>query len=276
MESPCKIFDKARPFRSASRIVFMNKEQTPTGLPWRTAWITGASSGIGLELARQLAAAGVRVAVSSRRPMPAMAGVTDFPCDVTSEHAVARTVAAIGDCFETIDLVILAAGLYEATSGGRVDVPQHTRHFAVNYFGVVNCLAEVLPRLKAQGKGCVAIVSSVAGYRGLPRSGAYGPTKAALINLAENLKLELADTGVSIHVVNPGFVETPMTRVNDFPMPFLITAEDAARRILLGLTAGRFEVAFPRRFVTILKLARILPYALYFPLARRLDRKNVS
>ena len=136
----------------------------------------------------------------------------------------------------------------------------------VYYYG----LAAVLPRFIERRSGHVAVVASVAGYRGLPTAAAYGASKAALINMAESMKPELDQYGVRISIVNPGFVRTPLTDKNDFPMPFLIEPDDAAERIVHGLARGRFEIAFPRRFVWGLKLLRCLPYALYFPLARKL------
>jgi short-subunit dehydrogenase len=118
--------------------------------------------------------------------------------------------------------------------------------------------------MRQRHAGRIAWIASVAGYRGLPKAAGYGPTKAALINLAESLKPELDQIGIKISVVNPGFVETPMTKGNDFPMPFLMKPEDAARRTIEGLAKGKFEVAYPTRFVAILKIARLLPYSLYF------------
>jgi len=129
-----------------------------------------------------------------------------------------------------------------------------------------------MPALMARKAGHIAIVASVAGYRGLSQALAYAPTKAALINLAEALRLELESHGVTGSVINPGFVDTPMTQRNDFPMPFLLTSKDAAQRIYKGLQRKSFEIAFPWQLVTILKIARILPYVLYFPLARRILR----
>ncbi len=133
---------------------------------------------------------------------------------------------------------------------------------------MVNVLTAVLPALRQRRKGHIAWIASVAGYRGLPKAAAYGPTKAALINLAESLKPELEADGVTISVINPGFVKTPLTAQNDFEMPFLMEVDEAARRTIAGLAAGRFEVAYPTRFVAILKFARLLPYRIYFALIR--------
>ena len=136
--------------------------------------------------------------------------------------------------------------------------------------GVVNCITAILPRLLARGSGQLVIMGSVAGYRGLPKAAAYGPTKAALISLAETLRLELKDTGVSVHLVNPGFVATRLTDRNDFTMPAIRTPAQAAAAILRALQGNGFEVVFPWRFVFWLKLARLLPYSIYFRLAGRL------
>jgi short-subunit dehydrogenase len=139
----------------------------------------------------------------------------------------------------------------------------------VNYMGVINVLAAVLPGFARERRGHISWIASVSGYRGLPKAAAYGPTKAALINLAESLKPELDEMGVKISVINPGFVKTPMTEVNDFEMPFLMQPEEAARVTIKGLARGKFEIAYPTPFVAILKTLRLLPYALYFPLIRR-------
>ena len=142
---------------------------------------------------------------------------------------------------------------------------------AVNVMGTAACLEALMPRMMARRQGRIAVVASVAGYRGLPTSAYYGATKAALINLTESLKFDLDQAGVTIQLIDPGFVKTPLTDRNDFPMPFLISAELAADRIARGLRSRQFEIAFPRVFVAIMKLLRCLPYALYFPLVGRSD-----
>jgi NAD(P)-dependent dehydrogenase (short-subunit alcohol dehydrogenase family) len=240
-------------------------------------WITGASSGIGRELALHYARAGNTVAVSARRrqELETLAAglpgrIAAFPVDVTDAAAMAACVAAIETALGPLDLVILNAGIYAKAGIDLFDLALFRRHVEINYMGVVNGIAAILPRFLARGGGQIAVTSSVAGYRGLPQAAAYGPTKAALINLCESLKPDLDRRGVRISIVNPGFVKTPMTEPNTFPMPFLMAPDAAARRIAAGLDAGKFEVAFPRRFTFMLKLARMLPYGLYFRLVRRL------
>ena len=146
--------------------------------------------------------------------------------------------------------------------------------FEVNYLGVINVLSAVLPTFRARKAGHITWIASVSGYRGLPKAAAYGPTKAALINLAESLKPELARDGVQVSVINPGFVKTPLTQQNDFEMPYLMEVEEAARLTIAGLARGQFEVAYPAPFVRILKIGRILPYRLYFWLINRYVLKN--
>ena len=203
---------------------------------WRTAWITGASTGIGREVALMLAARGVRVAISARSAdkLQALAAqnqlLVPYPLDVTNAEATRATAQAIREDFGSLDLVILNAGTWDPMSVGDYTSARAQRSMLVNYTGITNALEPVLQMLVAQGSGHIALVASVSGYRGLPKGAAYAPTKAAIINLAECLKPELKGTGVKISVINPGFVETPMTAVNTFPMPFIITAPDAAAR----------------------------------------------
>ena len=159
---------------------------------------------------------------------------------------------------------------------GEIDIDAIRSGVEVNYMGVVNALAALVPRMRERGQGHIAIVASVAGYRGLPRATAYGPTKAALINLAETLKSELEPFGITVSVVNPGFVDTPMTSDNPFPMPGIMPADKAAQALLAGLEKRRFEIIFPRGFVYAVKLLRILPYRLFFWYVSRtmIDKKG--
>ncbi len=241
-------------------------------LPWRVVWVTGASTGIGAEICKQLAAEGVTVAASARNA-EALAklgtGITAFPLDVTDEKKVAECFAAIEKALGQIDLVIAGAGTYTPASASDFRTEMFRQMYEVNYLGVINMLAATLPVFRARRAGHLSWIASVSGYRGLPKAAAYGPTKAALINLAESLQPELALVGVKVSVINPGFVRTPMTAVNDFEMPFLMEPADAARATIAGLAKGKFEVAYPAPFVAILKIARLLPYWLFLRVSRK-------
>lgn len=243
---------------------------------WKTAWVTGASSGIGRELALKLADRGVKVAVSARSAdkldelSRINSNITPIPLDVTSREAVNDAVANLVDKFGHLDLVVLNAGVWQPIAATKFDAGAASNSMAVNYLGVANVLEPLIPRMVARGQGQLALVASVAGYRGLPKAAVYAPTKAAVISLAEVLRVELAPHGVEVSLVNPGFVETPMTAVNEFPMPFILKPDDAAERIIRGLAKGKFEVAFPWQLVTIMKLLRVMPNALFLKLAGRL------
>lgn len=234
--------------------------------------MTGASTGIGREIALQLHAAGVKVAASARSPDKLAAlgpGIVTIPLDVTDAEACRaaadRAAAELGN----IDLVVLGAGTYSPVVIDSIDPKLFAHTMGTNYMGVVNCLAAVAPRMLSRGAGQISWIASVAGFMGLPKAAAYGPTKAALINLAECLAPEMALKGVKISIINPGFVATPLTAQNDFEMPFLMQPDEAARRTIAGLAAGRFEIAYPWRFVAILRLLRALPYPLFFRLITR-------
>ncbi len=237
---------------------------------WNSVWITGASSGIGLELAKLLDGRVAHVAISARSKArldeAASAGstLTAFPLDVTDESAVVACVKDIETAAGAIDLAVLNAGVWFPMEAEDFDLGHVRTSMDVNYMGVMNALNVLLPDMIKRGAGHIAIVASVAGYRGLPKSLAYGPTKAALINVAETLRSELAPHGITVSVVNPGFVDTPMTEKNTFPMPGIITAEKAAQEMLAGLEAGRYEIAFPKGFVLGMKLLRRMPNALFF------------
>ena len=241
-------------------------------VPWKIVWITGASTGIGREVALQLAARGVIVAVSARSAEKLVGmgpNIKAYPLDVTDQDAVVKTIAKIEAELGPIDLALMGAGSYAPIEMDAIKPQVFEDMMQVNYMGTVNCIAGLVPLMRQRGQGHIAWIASVAGYRGLPKAAAYGPTKAALINLGESLKPELGALGIRVSVVNPGFVETPMTSKNDFPMPFLMKPEDAAKRTIAGLAKGKFEVAYPTRFVAILKFARVLPYAIFFWLINR-------
>jgi NAD(P)-dependent dehydrogenase (short-subunit alcohol dehydrogenase family) len=245
----------------------------------RTAWLVGASTGIGRATASALHAAGARVVVSARSRDALDTFVTSHPgslaiaLDATDRGAMQAAAEQIVGTHGNIDLAMYCAGTYAAMRATAFDLDVALRHVRVNYDGALFMLDAVLPALLAQARtgrgGHVSVVSSVAGFRGLPQSLAYGPTKAALINLAETLHLDLSPLNIGVSVITPGFVETPLTAQNDFKMPALITPEQAAAHILAGWRAGDFEIDFPKRFTTWLKLMRLFPYGLYFAAVRR-------
>ena len=243
----------------------------------RLAWITGGGTGIGRALALSLAHDGWQVVVSGRRLEPLMETVAAakpdhvhaWPLDVADLHKVRQAVPAIEAKHGAITLAVLNAGIYTAVKLDNFKAELLADHMRVNYQGVVNCMDPLIPAMRSRKTGHLVLVASVAGYRGLPLASAYGPTKAALINLAESLKYMLEREGVRISVCNPGFVETPLTENNKFPMPFLMKVDDAAAALKRGIYKGKFEIAFPTRFVMLLKFFRCLPYVLYFPLIKK-------
>jgi len=241
----------------------------------KVAWVTGASSGIGRAVAERLAIKGMTVVVSARSK-DALTQFADgfdtvhaYPLDITDNAAVAETVDAIETEIGPIDLAVFSAATWTVLDVEDLNADAIQKGMTVNFNGTVATLVPVVRRMMTRRSGRVAIVASVAGYRGLPRSAAYGPTKAALINLAEALRPDLARHGVDVSVINPGFVDTPMTRDNDFPMPFLMTVDDAAARIITGLERGHYEIAFPWQLVTLLKLLRMLPNRVFLWLMRK-------
>jgi NAD(P)-dependent dehydrogenase (short-subunit alcohol dehydrogenase family) len=244
---------------------------------WRgkRVWLVGASTGIGRALAEQLHALGATVIVSARK-MDALQAFADqhpgsiaLPLDVSDGPAV-KAAAEAALAAGPLDLVCYCAGHYHAMRATAIDLPDLLRHHEVNTVGALHVLAAITPAMVARGQGHISLVSSVAGFRGLPQSLAYGPTKAALINLAETLYLDLQPHGLGVSVINPGFVETPLTAQNEFHMPALITPETAAQAIVQGWARGEFDVHFPKRFTRLMKLLRLLPYRLYFAAVRRI------
>ncbi|RKQ73289.1 SDR family NAD(P)-dependent oxidoreductase [Oceanibaculum indicum] len=247
----------------------------------RLVWITGASYGLGREVALQLARRGDRVAVSARSAdkLKGLAGevpeglILPYELDVTDGKVTAETVARIEAEHGPIDIALLNAGTHEPVSADDFKAEKLRKLVELNLMGTANCLEPLLATFRNRRRGQIAIVASVAGYRGLPTSAAYGATKAGLINMAESLKPECDRLGVKMQIVNPGFVRTPLTDRNPFPMPFLMEPEDAAAALIRGLDGDGFEITFPKRFTYLLKILRCLPYALYFPMIRRATKQ---
>lgn len=255
----------------------MTSNQAITDWTGKRVWVVGASSGIGEALARHLAKRGALLALSARRvdPLQAMLkeapeGSLVLPLDVTDELSVMTAVSSLSNHWGQIDLVVWLAGTYKPMRAQSFDLPAARAVMEANIMGPLNGLGALLPMMLEQGHGGIALVSSVAGYRGLPKSLVYGPSKAALTNLAEALYIDLRETNIGVWVINPGFVETPLTAQNDFEMPALISTDEAAEAIISGFASGRFEIHFPKRFTLLLKVMRTLPYRLYFAAVSRL------
>ncbi|MFJ7566818.1 SDR family NAD(P)-dependent oxidoreductase [Herminiimonas sp. NPDC097707] len=236
----------------------------------KRVWLIGASTGIGAATAQNLLAQGARVALSARRP-ELLAMVADghpnaliAVLDIVDHASVSAAHTSIMQQWQGIDLVLIIAGGYHEMRADSFDLAAAYRLIDLNIRGAYNCLDLVLPTLLAQGNGGIGIVASVAGYSGLPKALIYGPTKAALINLCESLYIDLHPRGIGVYLINPGFVETPLTAGNDFPMPAMISANEAAQELLHGLESGQFHIHFPRRFTNLLRILRLLPYRLYF------------
>lgn len=241
----------------------------------RVAWIVGASSGIGRATASALHRAGAVVVVSARNAAALDAFVREHPgshavvLDVTDRAQSASALREVLQLAGRLDFVLYSAGHYRAMRADGFALDDALRHVQVNYVGALYLLDGVLPVLLRQGQGHLSLVASVAGYRGLPHSLAYGPPKAALQHLADTLYLDLAPRGIGVSVVNPGFVDTPLTAGNRFAMPALITPAEAAAHMLRGWARGRFEIHYPKRFTLWLKLLRVLPHGWYAGAVRR-------
>jgi NAD(P)-dependent dehydrogenase (short-subunit alcohol dehydrogenase family) len=245
----------------------------------RTVWLIGASTGIGRATAERLHARGARVIVSARSAAPLQAFVDAHPgsealaLDATDRDALHAATQGIVARHGRIDLAVYCAGTYAPMRATEFSLEVALQHQQVNYVGALYLLDALLPQLLAQARagqgGHLSLVSSVAGYRGLPKSMAYGPTKAALTHLAQTLYLDLHPLGLGVSVVNPGFVATPLTAQNEFRMPALITPDQAAGEILRGWARGEFEIHFPKRFTRVLKTLGLLPDGPYFAAVRR-------
>lgn len=239
----------------------------------RRVWIIGASSGIGEALVEQLRAAGAELALSARRDaaLHEIAQPADrvLPLDVTDPVALEQAVEGLLEQWDSIDMTLYCAGVYRPMRAWAIDLPQVQAMLSTNLLGVYNLLSVLLPHYLLRGSGGLCLLASVAGYSGLPKALAYGPSKAALINLAQILHSDLSPRGIGVYLANPGFVDTRLTRQNDFTMPALIRPGEAAQAILDGIARGRFEIDFPRRFTRPMKWFARLPHRLRFYLLRR-------
>ena len=250
---------------------------------FKSAWIIGASSGIGRELAVALAQGNSRVFATARRAelLEELAAVNEnivaLPADVLDETQLAAARDTAVSACDHLDLVVINAAVYRPMPTCRVTGSVAAEHIATNLQGAVNCAAAVLPGLINSSRRCrLVFVASISGWRGLPNASFYAATKAALISYAESLRCELHGSNVVVQVISPGFVDTPMTELNKFKMPGIISAKTAAAAIVRGLSSERFEIHFPGKITWPTKLVSLLPAALYFPLMRKITRVDAK
>jgi short-subunit dehydrogenase len=245
----------------------------------KTIWITGGSTGIGKALAIKFASKGWNVAVSARREellnelSDQYENISAFPLDVTDKQKCAEVFDQIKKKYEDIDICFFSTGTWNPKKEKEIDVEQIEEVFKINFFGTVNTIKAVEQYFRDRKKGTITIVSSIAGYRGLPNSTGYGPSKSALNNLAESLYFDFKRFGVRISLVSPGFIKTPMTDKNDFKMPFIKTTDYAANKIYDGLiNKNVFEIHFPKSLTIMLKILSFLPSKLYFSLVGQMTK----
>lgn len=242
----------------------------------KVAWITGGGTGIGAELAKILVKNSWLVIISGRRLKKLKAiekvnnNIKSFVLDITSLEDCQSIVKKINSVYKRLDLVVLNAAAYNPGHLDFSNVLEINKVIDTNLSGQINCISCILPEMKKKKAGQIVLVSSPAGFRGLPNAGIYGVTKSALTFLAESMYLELTKSNIKIQVVHPGFIKTPMTDRNDFPMPFLMSAKKAAERIFTKLGSNDFEIYFPKRLILPMKFLKILPNRVYFFIMKKL------
>jgi NAD(P)-dependent dehydrogenase (short-subunit alcohol dehydrogenase family) len=242
-------------------------------------WITGASSGIGKALAERFALEGWKVAVSARRKeildeMANNENIFSYPLDVTNQDQINDVFKKIINDFGNLDLCVFSSGTYDPKLEQEINIQQNKFVMETNFFGVLYCIKSIEKYFKDKKDGHISIVSSVAAYRGLPNSSGYGPSKAALTNLAESLYFDFKKYNVRISLVSPGFIKTPLTDKNEFPMPFIKSADFAANKMFNGLTkSNSFEIHFPKTLTILLKIFRVLPYKIYLYLIDKVIKR---
>ena len=231
-------------------------------------WITGASSGIGKAVALKFAREGWKVAVSARRferlkQLSENENIFSYPLDVSDREKVEETSKKIINEFSDLDLCVFSSGIYERSLEKEINVENIKKTFEINYLGTVNCVKAVESHFKNKKSGHIAIVSSPVGYRGLPKSSGYTPSKAALNNFTQGIFFDFRKYDVKVTLISPGFIKTQLTDKNDFPMPFLRSAEYAAEKIYKGLISNKFEIIFPPQIAFMYWIFRILPNRIY-------------
>ena len=242
----------------------------------KVIWITGGSSGIGKALAYKFANEGWQVALSARREellneiSRSNNNIHSFPLDVLNVEKCKEVFNKIVSKFKNIDIAVFSTGIHDPNSERKLNLESVRKIMETNFFGTINSVNSIYNYFKDKKSGHISIVSSVAGYRGLPMAGAYCASKSALISYAESLYFEMIRFNVRVSVVNPGFIKTPMTDQNPFPMPMIVSAEFAAEEMFKGLTkSNSFEIHFPKKFTFIMKILKIMPNWLYLKLIKK-------
>ena len=242
----------------------------------KNIWITGASSGIGNALAIKFAKEGWQVAASARRDNllkelnNQYPNIHTFPLDVTDSEKCKTVFNEIINKLGDIEICVFCTGMHDPKSERSLNLEKIKKIMEVNYFGTINSINAVYDNFKKKKSGHISVISSVAGYRGLPTGGGYCASKSALTTFAESLYFDLKRYNVRVSIIHPGFIKTPMTDQNDFPMPMIKSPEFAADQIFKGLTKlNAFEIHFPKQFTYIMKILQIMPNWLYFKILKK-------
>ncbi|MEZ5758671.1 MAG: SDR family NAD(P)-dependent oxidoreductase [Emcibacteraceae bacterium] len=248
---------------------------------WKSAWVVGGSTGLGAALVRKLASNEVLTYVSARNTEALEAlkeenpSIIPYPLDVTDPDACAHVLSTVLEANNGLpDLIILNAAIYSPMGVENFNASEISNMMTVNFLGIVNMLSALLPHKRSEKQVTIATITSPSGWRGLPGGIGYGSSKAAVINLIESMKVELDSSGFDLRLVNPGFIKTRLTDKNNFKMPQLMSADDAAVRTLDGLSGTKFDICFPNPFLFYLKLLRILPYSLFFWMMNRITNNK--
>ena len=239
-------------------------------------WITGASSGIGKSLALKFANSGWKVAISARREnllrelTKQNSNIFSFPLDVKNAKSTEKVFQNIIEEFKSLDICVFCTGIHDPDAEKNLNAEKIREIMETNFFGTLNCIIAVNNYFKEKKSGHISIVSSVAGYRGLPAASGYCASKSALSSLAESLYFDFKRHNVRVSLISPGFIKTPMTDKNKFPMPMIKSPEFAAEKMFIGLTKkNSFEIHFPIAFTFLMKLLKIMPNWLYFFLVKK-------
>ena len=249
----------------------------------KTIWITGASSGIGKALAIKFAQEGWKVAISARREnllkeiSKSQNNIDNFPLEVTDIEKCKTVFIDVKKKLGDVNISVFCTGIHDPKSEKKLNLEKVRKIMEVNFFGAVNSINAVYDYYKDKKSGQISIVSSVAGYRGLPAAGAYCASKSALSSFAESLYFDFKRDNVRISLVSPGFIKTPMTDQNDFPMPMIKSPEFAAEQMFKGLTRSKgFEIHFPKTFTSLMKVLKVIPNGLYFKIVEKGMKKIVD